>query len=155
MLVNLPNDLIRLILLRVTPKTFYAMAYLNKMLSKICLESRFYEMMRHHLLILEVDETPMFITERRISPNNFFNGVSWSFWRNGICRHRTYWRDYKIEGLDEGWWPNGKPSSIVFYRNNFPLGVETLYHETGEIWFHRYWAENGICTGSAIVTALR
>lgn len=154
---NSPGDIIRLCLLRVNAKTFYAFARLNKRLASICINSQYNSIRRLQLRVVSrhrtvfnyIEEVSSVPSGQKDGPRiHYFerdnlikmctyslgekHGLEECWHRNGRLWNRAFWIGGMKENLEETWEVNGL-SHIMNWKRGLAHGEEIRWYNNGTL----------------------
>lgn len=174
-LLHLPPDLLRLLSLYSSTKTFYALARTSSRYASVLLVNKHQNIMKHRFTYERVsqEQENYVLTVTRYYPNGLANGiyeaVRMGVQNQGLLSSRCYYRNGQKHGLYESWWHDGKPLDRCLYYNgelNGPFQhfgtdgdlkyqaeyIDGKFHGTYECWTgailrSRVQYTNGSCNG--------
>lgn len=128
-LLDLPNDLLRLLFNYTSAKTLYAFAFFNRKTAYICLNARYLSNQRrrlHRNHLTNASIVPYL-------PNGLQDGFEerWSLESYSLIR-RLSWHNGKRCGLEEIWFVTGEQWGRAFWRNNTLIGDLQCWNMQGE-----------------------
>lgn len=137
-LVDLPKDLVRLFLSRVSAKTFYVFSLFNRDLASVCIDDTFCSQRRKSFWkYVETRNYYGILYTGYVTPNNFHDGLCCQWNEDGSISEEIPRRNGKIHGF---WRKFYKPvycrsqlMEIESYENGIPHGIHKYYWNNGQL----------------------